>query len=1398
MRAWRWTKRIVLALLGVTAFAIAVVLAALHTDWGRAQVKEQIVRSLHDAFPGGVHIGELRGSVFGTLVVDKIELDAPDRKPLVTVKQLRIELALLPLLGKTARIEKLVADEVIVDARPQPPQPPPPPGEPTAWSVEMPWVRVQSARVTIATERGRETIENVDLKAALYMPAHAAIAMWVEGLARWRGKDASIVAAIRKQDALQVPFASVAYGDARAVASGVRITDAPAIDGSLAVRAPAALVKSLGGPELPGDVALIATAARGNVRLAGSVGDSELFVAGTADLAKHGGRALVAATVADVGAISKGKLHGKGTVVATLTGDDTHAAGLVSIVGEAEGQTGSALAVLDASRDRARFIVMANAQKGRARTSAELSAALAKTGAQWTLTRSALVAHATDPQPIRGAFEAQIAASGPLYPVRDLAVTGSIGGKRIARRDLAVGAARARVNARVEGDVATGTIDVDVAGIRKGALAIPSATIAAHGTRSQDGIITLALDRHRVRAADDKLWTGSGGRITITDDQIALVDLHTGTGTSKIAASATVAREGDDLSAKISARDVSLALVDPELAGEVAADLDVKRHAGAWTGTATVDAKQVALPKRPPFDGALAIKIDRRRITAQAKADNPQIGSATLDLDVTGPADITDVAAWQRVKRSAINNLRVAFARIDAEKLGGSGNLDGELAISGSDARGSVAMRGVQTRAGSIDAELVISRNPDGTIAAHGDTRLAGLDPVTVDATLALPEHPFDPGAWRQLGRGALRDATIEAKRLAFDPTVAKRFGIATSATGTLAAKFTLGPAARTGTFVVDVHQLTGIRLGKPVEIHVTGGHDDHGIHADASARADTFVVDLTAKTPLTVDGILEGNALTAPITATVDVPKVAARDVAQLLRRNDVLGGVFGGTVTVGGTIEAPTGRAQLTAENLVVAAGLSRKPPTLEKLELDARWSGDHAELELTGFEGPGRVIKISGRGRPDSLATTVATIEAANFDLAPLAAFAPGQLAGARGILGGVVKITGFDPAKGEARGVLHITEGRVPLTDQLGTLRSATIDLTIKKQEIVAVVDGKLGAGTVKGKTTVRLLDGTPTAAELELHVRKISTIGTTQPRISADVTGWLAATRNKWAGKLTVANADVYVPPESGNELLGLGAPGDIIFVDAKTPPPKPARKPPRNPWLVTGIDVRRTKVKIEDKDFTFEGYASGSLELAVGDGIGLDGSISTESATVDVVGRRYRLDHGVLDFDGTFDPELDISLTHDFQQQLTLTVDISGRASAPDVRLSGDPASYSESQLLAILMGGDPGEGGQGAIANGASAVFSSRVAKRLTQQLPIKLDTINYEAQTATSSGAIRLGQRLSDRLYLTGRVRVSPRPDENPAEGVLEYELTPSWNIDLTGGPNANFGDIMWRRSW
>ena len=74
--------------------------------------------------------------------------------------------------------------------------------------------------------------------------------------------------------------------------------------------------------------------------------------------------------------------------------------------------------------------------------------------------------------------------------------------------------------------------------------------------------------------------------------------------------------------------------------------------------------------------------------------------------------------------------------------------------------------------------------------------------------------------------------------------------------------------------------------------------------------------------------------------------------------------------------------------------------------------------------------------------SLDTVVASIEAANFDIAPIVAFAPGALGAARGTLDAALTIKGLDPQRGDVRGKLHLKEGRMPLSPELGTCARPT--------------------------------------------------------------------------------------------------------------------------------------------------------------------------------------------------------------------------------------------------------------------------------------------------------------------------------------------------------------------
>jgi hypothetical protein len=159
-------------------------------------------------------------------------------------------------------------------------------------------------------------------------------------------------------------------------------------------------------------------------------------------------------------------------------------------------------------------------------------------------------------------------------------------------------------------------------------------------------------------------------------------------------------------------------------------------------------------------------------------------------------------------------------------------------------------------------------------------------------------------------------------------------------------------------------------------------------------------------------------------------------------------------------------------------------------------------------------------------------------------------------------------------------------------------------------------------------------------------------------------------------------------------------------------------------------------------------------------------------------------------------------MMHDFRA-LTLTVDIRGRSSTPDLRLSSDTGSYSQGQLLSFLAGAtpsdDPSQPSGDALASGSLTLLSSRLGRRINKHVPLlKFDTINYEAKTANSSRAVRVGKHIGERGYISLRNRFEPRADENAHEAVFEWELRKNILFEATGGERGGGGDLLWRKRW
>ncbi len=1371
--AWRWTKRIVLGVIAFAVFALAVTIGALHTDWGRNRVRTEIVDALQADFPGST-ITSLSGSPFGEIILRGVTLKAKDGKPLATIAELRVSAQLRPLLFKRVHVDSLALSGVEVFVREQPPAQEKPAAtsaasEPSPWTIELPAISVANARVRIETTTGVEVIDGLALHAAAYIPSGAPLTASASMAGRWRGKPVTARAHASVGETIDVPFAVATFGDASVIASAVTI-DGTTITGTAHGFAPAPLVTELAGKAPPSDVRFVAQARpAGAVTFAATSGSARVTGDIVANLEAITAKGVITADLPDLAVVSEGKVRGAGSLVAAVSADRDRARGIVTIAGSVDGVEATATVALDATRTEAQLVA---------------AAAGAYQGAR---------------------ARAVIAASGPLVPAARMQVSGTVDVDGYRDGDTAVNQAHVAVDGTVTPERQDLVARVQAAGIRKGTTRVPAASVVADVSRT-DQAITARLGPHRVKTQDGRVWTGGGGQVTITDEAFVVDDVQTGTSGSRITATARVGRLDDTLRAHVRARNVSLAMVDPTVHGTADADIDVTQQRGGWRGTASVRAHGVALPDQPTVDANVDVKLNGRTLRVDGSVENPQIGRTAVSAAVTTPRDLTNPRAWQALPRSAVDHLTLTLSNVDTAPLGGTGTVDGELGFGAADAHGTLRIRGAATKHGTVDADVTLAAGSDGTIQVHATGQTAGLPPTIADASIVLPARPFDPRAWRAHGKNALRSATIIAKSIHIDPLFLAQLGYDAPYSGDVDAEIKVAAGATSATVVANARNITGGKLTSPVDVHVRAETDSTGTRATVNATSGKLALDVDARSPLTVQAAMAGGAKTAPIEVIATVPDIAARDLLGLLGETDVLSGSVGGKVTVTGTVTAPSIRAQLAARGLALKASsvTNKKPATLDRLDVDARWNGDRIDLSIVGSEGTDRLIKIAATGNPRDPHSINGSIEAANFDLAPLAAFGTGPVRGARGTLNAALKIRGLDRQAGSIRGQLSIKDGRFPLSPELGTLRRAALTVDIINHRITATFDGRLGAGggSINGQLTSNLVGGVPTDAHLEAKLKKVSPIGALQPQIDVDLVGNWANQDWVWNGSLAVRNGTIYVPPETGNDLLIIGAPSDMIFIDKQKLVAKKDRRLTSKPWLVTRIAIGNTKIDVDDTDFRVGLVARGELMLEVGRGYSLRGQITTTKGTLDMVGRRYRIEKGQLDFDGTTDPRLDIRMVHEFRE-LTLKAEIRGRASNPAPKFSGDPGAYTEGQLLSFFLGAEPGEQSSTAqqneaVVGGGLAILSGRIGRRVNKYLPVKFDQISYEAETATSSKAIRLGRKVGEKGYLIYRQHVAPRPDENTGEAVFEYELRPDVLFEGTAGERNQGFDFLWRRRW
>jgi hypothetical protein len=1092
---------------------------------------------------------------------------------------------------------------------------------------------------------------------------------------------------------------------------------------------------------------------------------------------------------------------------------------------------------------------------------ARLDAALVFGDATIEIERAHLVARAdhvgrATGLPARGRVHADLHASGKLGGDRsDVAVRGRVRGTAVrheatsARSVVATidaaglpGRPRGHAGVDVRGLIVdgrpAGRLIVDARSRPDGAIAVKTRSIPPTRPWRIDidavvrvgDTLQIALGEHRIRTHGVD-WTGRGGRIDVTDDRIRVRAVRTSIAGGRLAVDGTYHRAGarqGDFAAAIHLDDVDLAEVDRSIdapdqwRGVVAAQAHVRRRGRSWSGEIEGGASGIQLRDGgTPIDVEGVARLAPGRIVIDAHAEGARIGTVDVDLDVLAPRRLEDPAGWRRLDRRAIRRGVVVLRRVDLGELADAvgapraviGVVDAELTMTDEDSDGRVHARGLWADGmpAPVDVDATFERSAEATLAMAITATMRDLATANVDATVRIPTRPFDVRAWRALDATAMRGAMIRIDDLRLDADRSRRLGLADPWHARGEVTITVAPAMARASASVDLVGVTGGPLAAAVDVHVHAAADADANRVQAwAARAGTrrgtgWTLDARGRVPVGLASLWDDpTALQdAPLSATITLDDAPVADLLEVVGRAGRVVGTVDGKAEIGGTLAAPTGEAR------VVIAGLGSRRAQIRELVADARWDGATAKVELRGDQVDGGSLRADAAVAPARLDRAAIAMTADRFDLHPLAQLAPRRWTGIAGVLDGKLTVTGLDPDRADVDARLRIDGARLPVGPQVGTMRDGVVSVRVADRRFKVSVKGAVGRGRLSARAEGTVRGVVPQRTELRIHTRNLTLIHEREPRLGGVVEATIVNTGGRWRITADVEDATLDVPKAAGRPLHPVGIPDDMVIVENGVPPPSSIDpratwlallgRRPTTPYLVARIRIGTTSVDTDE----LRGAVRGELAVTVGDdGIAVDGEIRAQEGTVVLFDNRYRIVRGDVRFDGTIDPVLDIELTHDFPEA-TLIVSLRGRASQPDLELSSRPATYTEGQLLTLMVGGNPGREPGGSVRDAAAGVAASVLTKqivgRIDEYLPVEVDVLRFEAATAESGAAFTIGKWVSRRMFVAYRQRLEARTHENTGEAELEYWLTREVLLDATAGDRGHHDvDLLWINRW
>jgi len=246
-------------------------------------------------------------------------------------------------------------------------------------------------------------------------------------------------------------------------------------------------------------------------------------------------------------------------------------------------------------------------------------------------------------------------------------------------------------------------------------------------------------------------------------------------------------------------------------------------------------------------------------------------------------------------------------------------------------------------------------------------------------------------------------------------------------------------------------------------------------------------------------------------------------------------------------------------------------------------------------------------------------------------------------------------------------------------------------------------------------------------------------------------------KNVLEGRLTVSRGNARLPAmEPQRPLQPTGSLEDVVYVDDAGRPQDHAAEADLHKKALPALAVI-AHIPGPFRVDSPEMHAELRRELEVRSGeraIGIYGHAETTAGQVELLGHSYTIERARANFDGDTDPEIDVRLTREVSSA-TVVISVHGTAGEPKLELSSEPPVYDASQVLGIIVSGDPDNPHLDTstldrrLAGAVGGMLVSKI-KGLLPGLPV--DVIKVDTSTGGADGTrIEVGKYIRQNVYVS-----------------------------------------------